>query len=216
MDRVVGLELGADDYLPKPFEPRELVARIQAVLRRARHTGTDRSRHFGRLKIDFHRQQAWLDSAPIGLTTNEFAALDLEGFQNALNEAKPGERVAVTTDMKNYSVTLGTNPDDPEKPYMGIFVSQETKIKESFEAKYGSALAQVIIWFVGLFYWLYLLNIGIGLFNLLPLGPLDGGRMIYTALLSKFKKKTAMNIWKNISIFFLLIVIVNLLAAFVL
>jgi DNA-binding response OmpR family regulator len=77
MDKVVGLELGADDYLPKPFEPRELVARIQAVLRRTRHTGSDRRRHFGRLSIDFHRRQAWLDKTPVPLTTNEFAALDL-------------------------------------------------------------------------------------------------------------------------------------------
>lgn len=77
MDKVVGLELGADDYLPKPFEPRELVARIQAVLRRTRHTGSDRRRRFGRLSIDFHRRQAWLDKTPVPLTTNEFAALDL-------------------------------------------------------------------------------------------------------------------------------------------
>ena len=77
MDRVVGLELGADDYLAKPFEPRELVARIQAVLRRVRHTGSDRRRHFGRLSIDFHQQQAWLDGHPVHLTTNEFTALDL-------------------------------------------------------------------------------------------------------------------------------------------
>ena len=77
MDRVVGLELGADDYLPKPFEPRELVARIQAVLRRIKDTGKDRCRSYGRLSIDFHRQQAMKDNVPIRLTTNEFAALDL-------------------------------------------------------------------------------------------------------------------------------------------
>jgi DNA-binding response OmpR family regulator len=77
MDKVVGLELGADDYLPKPFEPRELVARIQAVLRRARHTGSDRRRRFGRLSIDFHSRQAWLEKTPVPLTTHEFAALDL-------------------------------------------------------------------------------------------------------------------------------------------
>ena len=76
-DRVVGLELGADDYLPKPFEPRELVARIQAVLRRVQRTGSDYRRRFGRLIIDFHRQQAWFDEIRIDLTTNEFAALDL-------------------------------------------------------------------------------------------------------------------------------------------
>lgn len=77
MDKVIGLELGADDYLPKPFEPRELVARIQAVLRRTQHIGSDRRRRFGRLSIDFHRQQAWLDNTSLNLTTNEFAALDL-------------------------------------------------------------------------------------------------------------------------------------------
>ena len=77
MDKVVGLELGADDYLPKPFEPRELVARIQAVLRRVKDTGTDRCQHFGRLSIDFHRQQVRLDDGLIRLTTNEYATLDL-------------------------------------------------------------------------------------------------------------------------------------------
>jgi len=77
MDKVIGLELGADDYLPKPFEPRELVARIQAVLRRTQHIGSDRRRRFGRLSIDFHRQQTWMDNSPVNLTNNEFAALDL-------------------------------------------------------------------------------------------------------------------------------------------
>ncbi len=77
MDKVVGLELGADDYLPKPFEPRELVARIQAVLRRAQGSGTDRRRCFGRLTVDFQRRQVRLDDREVDLTTSEFAALDL-------------------------------------------------------------------------------------------------------------------------------------------
>ena len=77
MDKVVGLELGADDYLPKPFEPRELVARIQAVLRRARGSGMDRRRRFGSLTIDFHRRKVWLADREADLTTSEFAALDL-------------------------------------------------------------------------------------------------------------------------------------------
>ena len=77
MDKVVGLEIGADDYLPKPFEPRELVARIEAVLRRVQHTGSDRRRRFGPLSIDFHRQLVWLGKHRLDLTTNEFAALEL-------------------------------------------------------------------------------------------------------------------------------------------
>jgi DNA-binding response OmpR family regulator len=75
-DRVVGLELGADDYLPKPFEPRELVARIQSVLRRPRAVERE-VRRFGPLAVDLARRQATLDGAPVELTTNEFEVLRL-------------------------------------------------------------------------------------------------------------------------------------------
>ncbi len=77
MDKVVGLELGADDYLPKPFEPRELVARIHSVLRRSRKIDDTRPQVFGSLEIDFPRQTARLDGHSVDLTTNEFAALAL-------------------------------------------------------------------------------------------------------------------------------------------
>jgi two-component system phosphate regulon response regulator OmpR len=74
-DRVVGLELGADDYVPKPFEPRELVARIQAVLRRGRSGGEVWS--FGALLVDAERRSAYLDGRPLPLTTAEFDLLEL-------------------------------------------------------------------------------------------------------------------------------------------
>jgi DNA-binding response OmpR family regulator len=77
MDKVVGLELGADDYLPKPFEPRELVARIQSILRRTQHQPDNRQLELGRLTIDLGRRRAWLDGNDIALTTNEFNALAL-------------------------------------------------------------------------------------------------------------------------------------------
>jgi len=75
-DRIVGLELGADDYLPKPFEPRELVARIQSVLRRPRAVERE-VRRFGPLVVDLARREATLDGAPVELTTNEFEVLRL-------------------------------------------------------------------------------------------------------------------------------------------
>jgi len=75
MDKVVGLELGADDYLPKPFEPRELVARIQSVLRRYQNIGQSQVQSFGRLTVDFAGRKVWVDEAPVALSTNEFAAL---------------------------------------------------------------------------------------------------------------------------------------------
>ena len=77
MDKIVGLELGADDYLPKPFEPRELVARIQAVLRRSRTAETTGLLMFGALVVDFNKRTASVNGNPANLTTNEFAALSL-------------------------------------------------------------------------------------------------------------------------------------------
>jgi len=76
-DRVVGLEIGADDYLPKPFEPRELVARIQAVLRRRSAAGQDERLTTGRLTIDWGRREVELDGTALELTTAEFDLLGI-------------------------------------------------------------------------------------------------------------------------------------------
>jgi len=80
MDRVVGLELGADDYLPKPFEPRELLARIQTILRRAAPAaanghGVRALRFEGGLGVDLDRRTVQLDGRAIELTSTEFELL---------------------------------------------------------------------------------------------------------------------------------------------
>ncbi len=77
MDRVVGLELGADDYLPKPFEPRELVARIQTILRRTVRADDSRVQNYGPLKVDFPKRKAFINDRDLELSTNEFTALSL-------------------------------------------------------------------------------------------------------------------------------------------
>ena len=75
-DRVVGLELGADDYLAKPFDPRELVARVNSILKRARAAVQHPSLlRFERLEIDRERQQVWVQGAEAGLTTVEYRLL---------------------------------------------------------------------------------------------------------------------------------------------
>jgi two-component system OmpR family response regulator len=77
MDRVVGLELGADDYLPKPFEPRELVARIQNVLRRSIAKHTDTRMVFGDLMIDTSTRSVCVQEQVLELTTMEYQLLVL-------------------------------------------------------------------------------------------------------------------------------------------
>jgi DNA-binding response OmpR family regulator len=75
-DRIVGLEIGADDYLPKPFEPRELVARMHAILRRRSELrDTIAIETFGTLSINFASRVVKVDNKDIGLTTNEYEIL---------------------------------------------------------------------------------------------------------------------------------------------
>ena len=77
-DRIVGLEIGADDYMPKPFEPRELVARIQGVLRRASTGKPQGSKlNYEGLEIDLERRSAKLDDEILDLTTMEYSLLAL-------------------------------------------------------------------------------------------------------------------------------------------
>jgi len=78
IDRIIGLEVGADDYLPKPFNPRELIARIRAILRRVeeRHAETARLTS-GDITVDVAVREAWVSNSPLHLTTVEFDLLEI-------------------------------------------------------------------------------------------------------------------------------------------
>jgi DNA-binding response OmpR family regulator len=75
MDRIVGLEIGADDYLPKPFEPRELLARLRALLRRTLPATEDQTLKFGRLEIDPGARQVRIEGEIRELTSYQFDIL---------------------------------------------------------------------------------------------------------------------------------------------
>jgi two-component system phosphate regulon response regulator OmpR len=124
-DRVVGLELGADDYLPKPFEPRELVARIQAQLRRSQGTLPDAPLIFGPLRIDQRRREALLDGNNLQLTSMEFEVLHVFARQSGtvLNRDRlmdklkgmdwdPGNR-SLDVLLSRLRQKLGDNPKSP-------------------------------------------------------------------------------------------------------
>jgi DNA-binding response OmpR family regulator len=132
MDRVVGLEIGADDYLPKPFEPRELLARLRAILRRAK-AGEGRSEvlRFGRLEIDLGARQVRLDGEPCALTSYQFGLL----FVLARHAGRVMSREAIMDHMKNerleafdrsidvhISRIRAAIEDDPKKPRRVITV----------------------------------------------------------------------------------------------
>jgi two-component system phosphate regulon response regulator OmpR len=98
-DRIVGLELGADDYLPKPFDPRELLARLRAVLRRRRPASGTVLR-FGRLEIDPDAREARLDGAARSLTSYQFELL----LALARNAGRAVSREALMDQVKGESL----------------------------------------------------------------------------------------------------------------
>jgi DNA-binding response OmpR family regulator len=124
-DKVVGLELGADDYLPKPFEPRELVARIQSVLRRTHGIDKTQVKRFDRLEIDFPKRIVKLDGVVVDLTSNEFAVLALlvRNSGKVLNRDQILEELrGIEWDAFNRSVDITMSRlrhklrDDPKSP----------------------------------------------------------------------------------------------------
>jgi DNA-binding response OmpR family regulator len=131
MDRIVGLEMGADDYLPKPFEPRELLARLRAILRRGR-AGPDRDvLRFGRLEIDRGAREVRLDGEPRPLTSYQFGLL-LALAEHAgrvmsrevlmdVTKAQPHEAFDRSIDV-HVSRIRAAIEDDPKKPRRVITV----------------------------------------------------------------------------------------------
>lgn len=147
MDRVVGLELGADDYLAKPFEPRELVARIQSVLRRIHPVEKNQVRKFGSMTIDFNKHTVEIDGKNIEMTTNEFSALCLlaRNPNKVLNRDQILDELSgIECDAFNRSVDITMSRlrqklnDDPKNPSFiktvwgtgYIFIAEEQKDAE--------------------------------------------------------------------------------------
>ncbi len=145
----------------------------------------------------------------IAIDDNEM--LSVKNFTKYLSNKTPGSKINVKTNVSSYSITLGKNPDNENKGYLGVFVEQHTTISPEFEKKYGRITADIIMWLIGLLIWLYLLNLGIGLFNLVPLPITDGGRMMLLALQKYFKEETAVKIWKFLSLIFILLIVLNIL-----
>lgn len=133
IDRIIGLELGADDYLPKPFEPRELVARLRAILRRRAPAGAEAEPllHFGRLDIDAAARAVLVDGVRCELTSYQFELL-LVLAQNAgrvlsreaLMDKVKGEHLEAFDRSIDVHVSRirAAIEDDPKKPRRVITV----------------------------------------------------------------------------------------------
>ncbi len=126
-DRVVGLDLGADDYITKPFSVRELLARIRAVLRRAQvQSALPEELRFGNVVVDFRRYEARKGDRPVDLTRKEFGLLRLLAARSGapvtrddlLNEVWGYDATPTTRTVDNHVASLRSkledNPSDPQ------------------------------------------------------------------------------------------------------
>ena len=128
-DRIVGLELGADDYLPKPFNPRELLARLRAVLRRRRPSGASPQDanvlRFGPLEIDRARREVRLRGEARPLTSHQFALLEVLVLRKGRVQSRDQLMQAVRgTELEAFDRSIDVHvsriraaiEDDPEHP----------------------------------------------------------------------------------------------------
>ena len=124
-------------------------------------------------------------------------------FQNSLGQHKAADVIKIKTDKGTFDVNL---QEKNEKAFLGVFIRQKTIIKEGR----SPIIAKTVSWIYGLFVWIYLLNLGIGLFNLLPIGPLDGGKMLNLILGGNKGKK----VFKVLSFLFFVLIMINIFSGF--
>jgi hypothetical protein len=158
-------------------------------------------------------EKAGIEVGEVIYSINDEKIETVEDFITMMDTKTPGESLSLSTNKTSYSLTLEESPDDPEQGYLGISVRQHITVREKY--KENMFIPNVFSWIWELLGWLYILNIGIGLFNFVPLGPVDGGRILLTSLQKIFSKETSMKIWKYISLLFLLLILTNIIFSFV-
>ena len=136
------------------------------------------------------------------LTLNGEKIGGITGFVEKIKGVSPGENINLITDNGSYEILVSEHPDNSSKGYLGI---QTMPYR-------NQGLFKTLEWIWQLFFWLFIANLGVGLFNLLPMGPLDGGRMFFltTTKITK-NEKASKTIFLIVSLFFLALILVALL-----
>jgi len=147
---------------------------------------------------------------PVNTTYNRIDDTEVYSFTdmaNVLEDKQPGDQIIFYTEAnETYPIILAQHPEDNSSAYIGIMNIINVQGEQTFIQKIAFTIVDII---ASLLYWVFLLSMGIGAANLLPIGPLDGGRMLYTSLKGKFKEKKVKLITTKVTV----LVVVFLLSA---
>ena len=136
---------------------------------------------------------------------------DSESYTNIVSSFKPGDNVTVQTDQGSYSIILGKNPNNDSVGFFGIQANKHFKLIDDSLGPVPWVLFELL----DLFQWVFMLNLGIGLFNLLPLKPLDGGYMLEILLSYKLSENQYKPIVNALSGVMAIIIIFSLIVGFI-
>lgn len=136
---------------------------------------------------------------------------DSDNYVDIVSSYKPGDNVTVQTNQGTYSITLDKNPNNESRGYYGI---QANKHFELVNDSFGP-VPWILFELLELFQWVFMLNLGIGLFNLLPLKPLDGGYILEILLSYKLSEETVKSIVNALSAVMAMIIVFSLVAGLI-
>ncbi|WP_231475890.1 site-2 protease family protein [Methanobrevibacter oralis] len=137
--------------------------------------------------------------------------VDSKSYVDAINQLKPNDTLSIVTNQGEFNLTLDKNPNNESLGYIGIQSNYNYKLVDNSLGP----LPWILFSIVDLFNWIFILNLGIGLFNLLPIKPLDGGKMLEILLSYKLDKKQYKPIVNSLSMVLAMVIIFSLIAGFI-
>ena len=159
-----------------------------------------------KIEEGFPLEKGGIEEGEIILSVNDNDVINVLSFTEFMAKTKPGDELLIKTDKRKAKVIAAEHPRGENFGYLGVVIGPAN----------FTAFENVILWFTRLFFWIWLISLGVGLFNWLPLFITDGGRMAYVLTHKIFNdKKKALRAWSSINLLCLFIILIQLGAFFV-
>nr|MCK4930046.1 site-2 protease family protein [Nanoarchaeota archaeon] len=149
-------------------------------------------------------EQAGIETDVIYNRINNITITNIGDLIKVFDKIEVNETVIIGNNEKNYTITTTSRPDAPDQPVIGVTIQTRHTNEDNI-------LIKIFLWFLGLFSWIFMLSLGLGLANLLPIGPVDGGRMLHVSLTRTLGKKKGTLIWTKITMIMIIIIAILLL-----